>query len=374
MPVNPLPSNPNLDHLKAQAKDLLKARASREPQAAQRIREFHPRFQQCTDTTIFDSRFLLSDALLTIARERGFASWARLKRHIEKPTLADKLDLPHHERIENLAFRQAVDLLDRGDVVGLRAHLHRQPHLVRERVLFEGGNYFRNPTLLEFVAENPVRRGTLPGNIVEVAKVILEAGAKADQTSLNDALGLVSSGCVPRECHVQIPLIDLLCAYGADPTSALLTALAHGELEAAEAMLRNGARIDLVIAAGLGRVEDFRRLLSTSTSEERHRALVLASMYGHADIVGLLLDVGEDPNRYNPVGFHAHSTPLHQAAAYGHYEVVRLLVERGARLDMKDTTPGQGTPAGWARHEGHKEIEEYLQAQEALGRNRLQPD
>ncbi len=374
MPVNPLPPNPNLDHLKAQAKDLLKARASRDRQAAQRIREFHPRFQGVTDATIFDARFLLSDALLTIARERGFANWARLKRHIEKPTLADRLDLPHHERIENLAFRQAVDLLDQGDVVSLRVHLNRHPHLVHERMTFEGGNYFRNPTLLEFVAENPVRRGTLPGNIVEVAKVILEAGAKANQSSLNDTLGLVSSGCVPRECRVQIPLIDLLCAYGADPTSATLTALAHWELEAVDVLLRNGSRIDLVIAAGLGRVEDFRRLLPASTSEERHRALALASQYGHVDIVRLLLDAGEDPNRYNPVGFHSHSTPLHQAAAYGHYETVRLLVERGARPDMKDTTPGQATAAGWARHEGHKDIEEYLRAQEALDPDRLRLD
>ena len=42
-------------------------------------------------------------------------------------------------------------------------------------MVFEGGNYFRNPTLLEFIAENPIRRGTLPENIAEVAKVILDA-------------------------------------------------------------------------------------------------------------------------------------------------------------------------------------------------------
>jgi hypothetical protein len=365
MPVTPLPPNPNLDHLKSQARDLLKARASRELQAAQRIREFHPRFQEWTDAAIFNARFRLSDAQLTIARERGFASWARLRRRIEKPTMADRLDLPHHERIENLAFRHAVDLLDQGDVVNLRAHLNTYPRLVRERVMFEGGNYFRNPTLLEFVAENPVRRGTLPDNIVEVAKVILDAGAKEDPSALNDALGLVSTGCVPRECRVHLPLIDLLCAYGAEPTSAALGALAHRELEALDALLRHGARIDLVLAAGLGRVEDFQWFLPASTGEERHRALALASQYGHADIVRSLLDGGCDPNRYNPVGYHAHSTPLHQAAAWGHDEVVRLLVEHGARPDMKDTTPGQGTPASWARHQGYKDIEKYLQVRDA---------
>ncbi len=374
MPVQPLPPQPKLTHLKSQARNLLKAHASREPQAAQRIREFHPRFKAWTDAAIFGVRFSLSDAQFTIARERGFASWARLKRRVEQPTIADRLDLPHHERIENLAFRQAVDLLDQGDVLNLRAHLNTYPHLVRARVTFEGGNYFRHPTLLEFVAENPVRRGTLPDNIVEVAKVILDAGAKEDQSALNDALGLVSTGCVPRECRVQIPLIDLLCAYGAEPTSAALGALAHGELEAVDALLRNGARLDLALAAGLGRVEEFQRFLPTSTEEERQRALALASQHGHAEIVRLLLDRGCDPNRYNPVGFHAHSTPLHQAAARGNNEVVRLLVEYGARPDMKDTTPGQGTPASWARHQGHKDIEEYLQTRARARSEEVQPE
>jgi ankyrin repeat protein len=50
-----------------------------------------------------------------------------------------------------------------------------------------------------------------------------------------------------------------------------------------------------------------------------------------------LLDAGEDPNRYNPEGTHAHSTPLHQAALAGHKAVVQLLIERGARLDIQDT-------------------------------------
>ncbi len=53
MPVRRLPSHPNLDHLKHQAKDLLKARAAGDRAAAQRIREFHPRFTRATDAEIF---------------------------------------------------------------------------------------------------------------------------------------------------------------------------------------------------------------------------------------------------------------------------------------------------------------------------------
>ncbi len=368
MPVRRLPSNPNLDHLKYQAKDLLKEHAARDAGAAQRVREFHPRFHRATDAEIFAAHLKLNDAQLTIARESGFPSWARLKRHIEKPTLTDQLNLPHHERIEDPVFRRAVDLIDAGDVAGLRGYLKLHLKLVRQHVAFEGWNYFHNPTLLEFVAENPVRHGKLPNNIVEVAKVILDAGA--EQSALDETLMLAATGSVPRECRMQLQLIDLLCDHGADPNSPIHAAALHGELEAVHALLRRGARIDLPVAAALGRVDDFRRLLRDAGGDDRHLALALASQFGHVEIVRMLLDAGEDPNRYNPRGGHSHSTPLHQAAAAGNEEMVRLLVERGARLDMKDIL-WHGTPAGWARHEGKSEIEQYLRAQQA---KRTQPE
>jgi len=236
MPVRRLPPNPNLDHLKYQAKDLLKDHKARTSGAAQRIREFHPRYGRATDAEIFGALLRLSDALFTIARESGFPSWARLKTHIEKPTHADRLQLPHHERIEDATFRRAVDLIDAGDVASLRAELKQQPNLVKQHVVLEGGNYFRNPTLLEFVAENPVRHGTLPANIVEVTKVILNAGPS--QSAQNETLMLVSTGSAPRECCAQLPLIDLLCDYGADPNSATQAAALHGELEASKRLDR----------------------------------------------------------------------------------------------------------------------------------------
>jgi hypothetical protein len=359
MPVKHLPSNPNLDHLRYQAKDLLKLHAARDPGAAQRIREFHPRFRKATDAEIFDTKLSLSDAQLTIAHEYGFRSWGRLKAHIEKPTLSDQLNLPHHERIEDTMFRRAVDLLDAGDVAGLGAYLHQHPNLLHQHVVFEGGNYFRHPTLLEFVAENPVRHGTLPDNIVEVARAILDAGV--EQGALNETLMLVCTGSVARECRVQRPLIDLLCDRRANPNAAIQAAALHGELEAVRVLLGRGARIDLPVAAALGRIEDASRLLPTAGGEDRHQALTLASQFGHVEIVRLLLDAGEDPNRYNPVGGHSHTTPLHQAAGAGHEEVVRLFVERDARLDLQDIL-WHATPADWAKHADRTKIEAYLRA------------
>ena len=209
MPTKQLPAKPSLDHLKHQAKDLIRQHALRESSGAQRLREFHPSLRLATDQEIFSTHLTLSDAQLAIAREYGFATWARLKHHIEKPGLSDNLALPHHERIEDAVFRHAVNLIDAGDVSGLSLLLKENPSLIHQRVLFEGGNYFRNPGLLEFIAENPVRHGTLPPNIVDVAVILLEA--RPEYRSVNDTLGLVVSGRVPRECKVQIPLIDVLC-------------------------------------------------------------------------------------------------------------------------------------------------------------------
>jgi hypothetical protein len=361
MPVRRLPNHPSLDHLKHQAKDLLKQHAARDMGVAQKVREFHPRFGYASDIEIFESQLKLSDAQLTVAREHGFPSWPRLKTHIEKPTLADRLELPHHERIEDASFRRAVDLIDSGDVDGLRAHLKHHPGMVRRHVLFEGGNYFRNPTLLEFIAENPVRHGRLPKNIVEVAKVMLDLGV--EQSSLNEALMLVATGRVPRECGVQEQLISLLCDYGADPNSAIEAGALNGELEAVGFLIARGARINLPVAAALGNLDDAGRLLSKADSRDRHLALALATQFDRIEVVRLLLDAGENPNRYNPIGGHSHATPLHQAAGYGSLELVRVLVERGARLDMKDVL-WHGTPAEWAHHEGRTEIENYLREQE----------
>jgi len=276
----------------------------------------------------------------------------------EKPGLSDNLALPHHERIEDPIFRRAVDAIDSGDVSVLSFLLKEHPSLVRQRTLFEGGNYFRNPSLLEFIAENPVRHGTLPQNILDVAVLLLEAGP--EPRSINDTLELVASGRVCRECGVQVPLIEVLCRYGAHPVSAITTAVLHGEFEAVRQLIRLGAKPDLPILAALGDMEGFLQHLPTSDSVQRHLALALGAQYGHVKIVSALLDEGEDPNRYNPG--HSHSTPLHQAALAGHLAIVKLLIERGAKLNLRDTI-WNGTAADWAKHAGQTTVERFLREQ-----------
>lgn len=351
MPVRPLPPDPNVEHLKHQAKDLMRAQHAATPEACQRIREFHPRFRSASDDVIAGATFALGDAQLTIARERGFATWPRLRTYFQSRK-RDDLSLPKHERIRDPLFRRAVERMDAGDEDGLRALLREHPNLVRERVSLEGSNYFTHPTLLEFAAENPTRRGRLPRNIDAIAKAVLDAGGAEDRASVDSALTLAASSSVARACGVQRALIDVLCDDGADPNAALMPALFYGEFDAVDALRRRGAKDDLAVAAATGRAADARAYLAAAGDETRQHALTLAAQFGHLEVVRTLLDAGVDPNRYSPPGGHSHATPLHQAALAGHDTVARLLVERGARLDIQDIHH-HATPSGWAAYAGH---------------------
>ncbi|KAL6893649.1 hypothetical protein ACP4OV_007747 [Aristida adscensionis] len=59
-------------------------------------------------------------------------------------------------------------------------------------------------------------------------------------------------------------------------------------------------------------------------------ALSAAALGGQLDTVSYLLDNGADPNKKDDSG----SVPLHCAAKYGHDEVARLLLSRGASVDI----------------------------------------
>lgn len=358
MPTKRLPPSADIAHLKYQAKDLLSDVRSGAMSAYQRIREFHPRCHDLADKVLSKRTFTLGDAQMSIAREYGFPSWPALKRAVgENHGLT--IELTHNERISDPIFRQAVDLLDEGDVDALARHLQAHPGLVHRRVEFLGDNYFTNPTLLEFVAENPVRLDRLPDNIVDVTRVILNAGARGNIEAVDATLGLVASGRVAREAGVQVPLIDLLCDFGARPDTALRAALAHQETKAATHLIARGAQVDLPAAAALGDVETANELAKTASEEDMQLALAMAALSGQHEMVPILIRAGADPNRYNPKGANSHCTALHSAAVAGHVQTVEALVEAGARTDIRDIHH-DATAAQWADHAGHAAIASYL--------------
>lgn len=360
MPTKRLAANADMANLRREAKDLLTDLRRGDMRACQRFRAFHPRFGGFDDAAIAGAIVGQSDAQHAIAREYGFANWPRLLAVLDEGARPG-VPLIHNDRIEEGPFSQALDFLDEGNEVLLARQLKAHPGIVVQRVVFEGDNYFTKPTLLEFVAENPVRQGRLPANITAIARIILDAGAKDDRQAVEDTLLLVASGCVAREAGAQIPLLELLCDYGADPAAGLSAALAEGEFDAVNALLARGAPLDLATAAALGLQDDIARLLGGADADALQLALALSALHGRASAVVVLIDAGADPNRYNPDGGHSHCTPLHSAAWAGHLETVKALIAGGARCDIGDVHHN-ATALGWAEHAGQHAVASYLRA------------
>jgi ankyrin repeat protein len=382
MHVKPLPFRSPRRAYEQQAEGLLAAHRVADPAAIDLFHRKHPRFLDekikwrpkfIPDSDIRDADLSLDDAQLAIARFYDFVDWGSLAAHVD----AVGRPGPVHD------FESAVEAVVNGDFAALVEALHRDPALVHARstrvCCFDPPVH--RATLLHYVAANGVEayRQRTPANAVEIARVLLQAGSVPD--ALADMYGtecttmamLVSSDH-PFKAGLQVPLVELLLDFGADIEGRggrkwggpLVTALTFGMSDAAEALARRGAHIDLPAAAGLGRTDVALRLLPSASAETRHRALSLAAQQGHPEIVRALLDAGEDPDRYNPESNHPHCTPLHQAVLGGHLPVVQLLIARGARLDIEDTI-WHGTPLGWALHAGGKTKAEMAECLRAAG-------
>lgn len=352
-----LPFRATLEEYEQEATALFDALESGDDATQWRFKWEHPRFRDKPLEDVRAATLDLADAQMVVAREYAFETWADLAAFTAAVKRDDSV----------VRFETAVETIISGDVSALRSLLTAHPELVRAR-----SNRRHHATLLHYIGANGVERQKTPPNAVEVAKILLDAGAEVDALadmyeSKCTTMSMLVSSSHPHEAGLQIALVETLLDYGAalvgpgsNWQSALMTAMAFGYLDTAQALARRGAPVDnLVAAAGLGRIEDARRLLPEADTKSRHIALSLAAQLGHAEVVRLLLDAGEDPNRYNLEGYHAHSTPLHQAVCSNHADVVRLLVERGARLNIRDTIY-QGTPLDWAVYLKKAAIEDFL--------------
>jgi hypothetical protein len=81
--MNRSPDRLNLDHLKKQAKDLIRLYRNRDAAAIARFRLALPAAGHLTDGQIAALDLHLHDAQSCLAREHGFKSWADLKRYVE---------------------------------------------------------------------------------------------------------------------------------------------------------------------------------------------------------------------------------------------------------------------------------------------------
>jgi ankyrin repeat protein len=326
MPTKRLPDRPSVEHLKKQAKQLVSAIGRGDEDARARVQEFLPRAASAEPEDM-----ALADAQTVVAREYGFESWRRLRVYV---------DASAPRRNEEGRFAAAISAVINGEAADLRELLAADPALATARASAK-----HRATLLHYVSANAVEDGLqkTPPNAVEIADILLAAGADADATFQDGKSGstplvmLVTSGH-PHDARLGGALVEAFVRGGASVDGLdgdglpLSFALGFGYTDSAEALVRCGATVSGIQAyAGVGRAEPLEATLREGDHDAKAlvNALHRASKHGREACVLLLLDHGAD---MLAAGWQ-NNTALHFAAEYGHASVVDLLVARGAALE-----------------------------------------
>jgi ankyrin repeat protein len=319
MPTRPLPDRPNLRHLKDQAKDLLKSGAA---------------------TSLTDTQF-------QIARLYGFASWPKLKAHVES--------------LEEIgALKQAIDT---NDFDRVRTLMTRNPALHRAPI-----GYHQNGPLT-WVAECRVpweppgsaRLAMADWMILNGSDVhqggdgpLMRAALNSDRISMMELL--VEHGAdVNAEWNGDYPIIFAPCE-GMAP-AALRWLLDHGANPNCDRPGRrySGTALDFVIAS-YWRSPDLSvciDMLFDAGGVTRYKVPGLLEMLrGRLDQLEQRLD--EDASlvgrRFPELDFGGTAmrrltlhggTLLHVAAEYCNVEAVSLLLDRGAEVNAPADGGGQ---------------------------------
>jgi ankyrin repeat protein len=273
----PLPDRPNLEYLKKLAKEKLQ------------------------DLQRADASAQLADAQLAVAREHGFASWRRLRAHLD-------------------ALRTAGGPLGRAE-------------LPREQIEeFFGAIYRADEATLE--------------RMLTVEPTLANARHSDGTTPLLAAAD-----------HNKPGLIALLLARGGDPNGVyahsahtpLSWAVTSEHLDVAEALRRGGVAPDLYCAAGLG---DAKAIESFFDAEGR--------LQGGASTTGSSRNA-PDGTRLPcppPSAREVVSDALYIACRNGKEETVRVLLGHGPDLSFRAFAGG--TPLHWAYFSGSRAVIEAL--------------
>lgn len=348
--INRLPAHADAKQYQQEAALLAIAFRSGDPAAVERIQNYHSLLGKQADPVITDATFDEDHAQQVIAREFGFADWKKFVAFIEE---MQKQDSPVAQ------FETAVDAVIAGDTTTLRSLLLENPGLTKARSM-----RVHEATLLHYTAANGIEnyRQKTPPAIVAIAAMLLEAGAEVDAafpgySGDGATLGLVATSVHPARAGVQLALLQLLFDHGASIDGLpggwqpMMAAVANARPEAVEWLAGHGAKMSVVAAAALGRIDLVKKFFHADGSLKDEapawgvpgdpaarllKAFIYACIYGHTAIAAFLAARGADPAAQDNDQY----TGLHWAAHGGHLDTMNWLLEQKVPLEIKNCYGG----------------------------------
>ncbi|KAL0929819.1 uncharacterized protein CTRU02_215249 [Colletotrichum truncatum] len=181
------------------------------------------------------------------------------------------------------------------------------------------------------------------GGCKEIVELLLDKGARADMRGSDGKSSLHVASCGGHQRIVQILLdkgaeINRICLTSG---TALRAASEQGHQGVVQILLNQGAEVN-----NEGGIHD--------------SPLIVASTKGHREIVQLLLEKGADINARGL----SYSCATHAAAFWGHAEIIRLYISQGAIINVRGGMYGD-TPLMAASARGSLEVVKLLLDQKA---------
>jgi len=326
MPVRRLPVYPDLEQLKHQAKDLLRAFRDGDAAALAEFREFHP-------DPVTPASARLADAQLVLARSYQAPSWPRLVQAVE-----------------------LVDAIWRDDLEAVEALVTRNPHLIHEQALIRLDSNWgppltyaanlgrdriirmlhrRGATDLETAMDRAALQGKVGTALMLHAMLGKPAppegalGGPAYTLSLDGTALLLELGAPVRdEAGNRLAPVDVVLE-----TDSRKPAIKHAILE-----LYASHGLELpdtpTMALHRGRIDLLERHLQRDPG-------LLTRTFSHREIYPAEMGCGDPGNATvgTPLGG---TTLLHMCVDYDELEIARWLLDRGMDVNIRSAVGRSG--------------------------------
>ena len=312
------PVRPNLDQLRHQAKDLLRAIRNQESEALAEFGKHHPR-------NIEAATIKLADAQLVLARSYGLSSWPRL-----------------------VTACRMTDAIWRGDVDAVRKLVLKDPRLLDEAARgLPDSNWGPPMSYAANVGQNQIIQMLWELGAADVQHAFDRACLQGQIETARGFLGMgakVTPGCVMGPCEtLNHAGLELLLGLGAEladaqgnrlaPVALLLQTYCRypeGKHRCLEVAARRGVEMPHtpVMAVHRGRIDLLEELL-------RRDPGLLGRTFSYQEIYPPELGCSED----HSLGLHgtplAGTTLLHISIDFDEMEIGRWLIGHGADVNAK---------------------------------------